>query len=138
MHAIVLEPDRPAPIARQGPVDLNAFARVPLTRDPFDFLVVPGFVPRAAAIAAADAFPGPFLPGVLPAPGRTPPDAFGDLLRTLRGPGVTAAFGEKFGLDLNLASLMVTLRARTRLRDGQIHTDSETKLVTALLYWNDG
>ena len=32
---------------------------------------------------------------------------------------------------------MVTLRARTRPVDGQIHTDSETKIVTALIYLNE-
>jgi Rps23 Pro-64 3,4-dihydroxylase Tpa1-like proline 4-hydroxylase len=31
---------------------------------------------------------------------------------------------------------MITLRARTRPIDGRIHTDSETKLVTALIYLN--
>ena len=33
--------------------------------------------------------------------------------------------------------VMVTLRARTRPVDGQIHTDSETKIVTALIYLNE-
>ena len=47
-------------------------------------------------------------------------------------------FGEKFGLVLDPATLMVTLRARTRPIDGRIHTDSETKVVTALLYLNGG
>jgi SM-20-related protein len=31
---------------------------------------------------------------------------------------------------------MVTLRARTRPADGRIHTDSTTKVVTALIYLN--
>jgi Rps23 Pro-64 3,4-dihydroxylase Tpa1-like proline 4-hydroxylase len=33
---------------------------------------------------------------------------------------------------------MVTLRGRCQEKDGRIHTDSEAKLVTALLYFNDG
>jgi len=117
-------------------LSLDEFARVPLTRDPFDFLVVPGFVPPAMAKAAAQSFPGPNLPGVLPAPRDEPDTAFGRLLHELRSPRVTAAFGEKFGLALTTDTLMVTLRARTRPIDGQIHTDSETKRVTALIYLN--
>ena len=40
-----------------GPIDLGMFGRTALSRDPFDFLVVPRFVPRAIAEAAAATFP---------------------------------------------------------------------------------
>ena len=33
---------------------------------------------------------------------------------------------------------MITVRGRCQDRDGRIHTDSTAKLVTALLYFNDG
>lgn len=117
-------------------IDLDRLARTPLATDPFPYLVVEGFVPAGAASAAAAAFPGPDLPGVLPAPAQEPADAFGALLVRLRDPETTEAFGEKFGLELDPATLMITLRARTRLSDGTIHTDSETKVVTALIYLN--
>jgi len=55
----------------------------------------------------------------------------------VRSSAVTEAFGEKFGLALNTETLMVTLRARTRPADGTIHTDSETKRITALIYLNN-
>lgn len=42
-------------------IDFEAFARTPLVREPFDHLVLPGFVPREAALAAAEAFPNPDL-----------------------------------------------------------------------------
>ncbi len=117
-------------------LDLDTFEHTPLVREPFDHLILPGFVPHDTAMAAAAAFPGPDLPGVLPAPANPAHDAFGDLLRSIRDPRTTAAFGDKFGLKLDPATLMVTLRARTRPVDGQIHTDSTTKVVTALIYLN--
>lgn len=117
-------------------VDLDLFATMPLTREPFEFVVVPGFIPSTAAAAAAATFSGPDIPGVLPAPIDPPDTAFGELLHALRDPVVTAAFGAKFGLELSTETLMVTLRARTRPFDGVIHNDSETKLVTALIYLN--
>jgi SM-20-related protein len=119
-------------------IDWRAFDRVPLRRYPFDYVVVPDFVPAQTAVAAGAAFPHPDLPGVLPAPTEPPENAFGQILRALRTPHTTEAFGRKFGLELDPDALMVTLRARTRLSDGRIHTDSETKVVTALLYLNDG
>jgi hypothetical protein len=117
-------------------IDFARFAATPLVQTPFEHLVVPQFVPRNVALAAAAAFPGPDLPGVLPAPSALRNDAFGRLLRSLRARDTTEAFAEKFGLALEPDSLMVTLRARTRPVDGKIHTDSETKLVTALIYLN--
>jgi SM-20-related protein len=120
-----------------GLIDFDRFARAPLIRDPFDFLVVPGFVPRATAEAAALTFAAPDLPGVLPAPRAEPNTTFGHLLHALRQPDLTRAFGEKFGLTLSIDTLMITLRARTRPFDGVIHTDSATKTITALIYLNN-
>ena len=117
-------------------VNYELFARTPLERDPFEFIVVPGFVPQDIAMAAAASFPGPAMPGVLPAPAEAPDNAFGRLLTELRSQHLTDAFAAKFGLELERETLMATLRARTRPVDGQIHTDSETKVVTALVYLN--
>jgi SM-20-related protein len=117
-------------------IDYAAFADAPLMREPFPYLVLPGFVPRGAVAVACASFPGPDFPGVLPAPDETSDDGFGRLLAALRSERTTQAFGEKFGLALDPATLMVTLRARCRAQDGGIHTDSETKRVTALIYLN--
>lgn len=119
-------------------IDYQLFAAARLERDPFDYLVVPGFVPPPAAIAAAEAFSGPDLPGVLPAPHQPPNNAFGRLLTALRGETLTHAFAEKFGRALSTDRLMVTLRARTRPADGRIHNDSASKVITALVYLNGG
>src|SRR5258708_2074576 len=74
----------PAPSERGGGlIDLDRLARATLTREPFEFVVVPGFVPRSVAEAASCSFPGPDLPGVLPAPRDEPDTAFGRLLRAL-------------------------------------------------------
>ncbi len=120
-------------------IDTECFAAAALTRTPYEHLVLPGFVPREIAIAAAASFPAPDLPGVLPAPApaETRDDACGRLLAELRTPGLTRLFAEKYGLKLSTDALMITLRARTRPRDGEIHTDSESKLVTALIYLNE-
>ncbi len=113
------------------------FAATPLSRTPYDHLVVPGFVPCEMAVAAAASFPAPDLPGVLPAPKQPHDDACGRLLSELRTPRVTGLFAVKNQLQLSPDTLMITLRARTRPQDGRIHTDSESKVITALIYLND-
>jgi hypothetical protein len=118
-------------------IDLDRFRLTPLARDPFPHLVVPGFLPADAVHDIVQSFPGPDLPGVLPVPTARLKGAFGRLMERLRSPPITAAFSDKFGVALDPATLMVTLRARTRPADGQIHTDSETKIVTALIYLNE-
>ena len=117
-------------------LDYKQFFATRLEREPFDYLVVPGFVPPPIALAAAEAFPGPDLPGVLPAPAVPPNNAFGRLLTSLRSETLTRAFAWKFGRTLSTDRLMVTLRARTRRIDGRIHNDSATKVITALVYLN--
>lgn len=118
-------------------LDYERFADTPLAHAPYEHIVVPGFLPEPDAVAVAACFPGPDLPGVLPAPTAPGDDAFGRLLEELRAPRLTRMFGDKYGLKLSTDTLMITLRARTRPQDGRIHTDSETKVITALIYLND-
>ena len=44
---------------------------------------------------------------------------------------------KKLGMDLKGRPTMVTARGVSAARDGQIHTDSRTKLVTVLIYMNN-
>ena len=43
----------------------------------------------------------------------------------------------KFELDLSDKPMVITARGYSRKRDGQNHTDSKTKLITILIYFND-
>ena len=118
-------------------IDLDRFRHTGLERAPFPHLVVPGFLPAEAVHDVVSSFPAPDLPGVLPVPTARLYGACERLMERLRSPLVTEAFSDKFGVALDPTTLMVTLRARTRPVDGQIHTDSETKIVTALIYLNE-
>ena len=46
------------------------------------------------------------------------------------------AFEDKFGLDLSKRPTTITVRGRSDTRDGHIHRDSESKIITVLLYMN--
>ena len=55
----------------------------------------------------------------------------------IQSEAMAAAVGEKLDMDLAASPTMVTVRGQSRAADGKIHTDSRTKLVTALIYMND-
>jgi hypothetical protein len=117
-------------------LDLEAFRATALTRQPFEYLVVPGFVkPEAASAINAD-YPRIDSPGSFPVSELTFGPAFQALLDALTGPQVRAAFEGKFGLDLRGRPTLLTVRGRCGTRDGNIHTDAASKLLTVLIYMN--
>ncbi len=118
-------------------LDFDAFKGVPLDRDPFDHLVVPGFLDPEALRGVREDFPKIARAGLFPLSALSYGPRFAALIEAIQGPDLEAAFSEKFGLDLSGNPLMVTVRGRCRNKDGRIHTDTETKIVTALLYLNE-
>jgi hypothetical protein len=117
-------------------LDLDALRATPLTRKPFEFLIVPGFLrPEARAAINAD-FPAIATPGSFPPSGLHYGPAFAALLEELRGEPLRRAFEEKFALSLKGRPTMITVRGRCRYKDGQIHTDTPDKIITVLIYLN--
>lgn len=118
-------------------LDLDAFERAPLLRDPCDFCVVPGFV-RAEALEAVNRdYPEISDAGNLPLEELRFGPAFEALLDELRGPAVRGRLGARLGVDLAGLPTKVTVRRFAEPSDGAIHNDSRTKLVTALVYLNE-
>lgn len=117
-------------------LDIAAFERTPLTETPFPFLVVPAFLKREALKAVAADFPRISEPGLMPLDELRYGPAFAALIDDIRGGELAAAFSEKFAIDLAHRPLMITVRGHCQAKDGRIHTDSKSKLVTALLYLN--
>ena len=119
-------------------LDLAAFDATPLTRDPFDFIIVENFIRSAEFKPVIADFPR------IPGPGSHPPaelsikGRFKSLMDELEGPEFRAAVEKKFDLDLDGRPTMYTVRGFVSDRDGHIHTDSKTKIITVLLYLNEG
>ncbi|WP_114394682.1 2OG-Fe(II) oxygenase [Oleisolibacter albus] len=117
-------------------IDLERFRATALVADPFDHLVVPGFIRAEARDAIHRDYPQVDKPGSHPLPELRYGPVFQQLMQQIQGPEMTAAFEEKFGIDLSAHPTMVTVRGMARAKDGQIHTDSTTKLITVLIYMN--
>jgi hypothetical protein len=117
-------------------LDLAALGATPLIHEPFPYLIVPGFV-RAEALAAVHAdYPRIDSPGSFPVGHLRYGPAFQTLIRTLEGDEVRSVFGRKFGIDLTGRPTMITVRGQCSSRDGRIHTDTVSKIITVLIYLN--
>jgi hypothetical protein len=117
--------------------DLDALAATPLVSEPFPYVIVPGFMPRAALDAVAADYPRIAKPGSFPVSELRFGAQFRAFLDELEGPAVREAFAAKFAMDLAGRPTMVTVRGRAQAKDGRIHADSKTKLITVLLYMNE-
>jgi SM-20-related protein len=117
-------------------LDFAAFRSTRLTQEPFPYLILPGFVKPEALEAVHKDYPRIDHSGSFPVEELKYGPAFAGLLKTLTGPEMRAAFEEKFGIDLKGRPTMITARGRCGTRDGNIHTDAVTKIITVLLYMN--
>ena len=118
-------------------LNLSALDTAPLTREPFEFTVVPGFLGAEAVSAVRSDFPDMPRAGLFPLSELSFGPRFEALIEEIKGAEMTAAFSRKFGIDLSGRSLMITVRGRCQRKDGRIHTDTKSKIVTALLYLNE-
>jgi hypothetical protein len=117
-------------------LDLERFRNTPLVREPFEFLIVPEFVRAQARLAIDNDYPQVARPGSFPLREVTYGPGFAKLIEELRSDEFRQAFEEKFGVDLTNRPDMITVRGRCSEKDGKIHTDSETKIITILIYMN--
>jgi len=117
-------------------LDFEALRRTPLKTAPYDYLVVPGFVPADALARVIKDFPTIDSTGSLPLSELDVHGAFAALIDEMDGPEFRAAIEQKFSLDLGARPTMFTVRGRCHRADGKIHTDTGTKIITVLLYLN--
>jgi hypothetical protein len=119
-------------------IDYERLQKTPLVREPFDHLVVSEFLPAETLKPVLSGFPPIEKGGSFPESELSFGPGFARLLEELRGPELRAAVEEKFEIDLEGRPTMVTVRGQARAKDGRIHTDAVTKIVTVLLYLNPG
>lgn len=117
-------------------LDYDRLRDTPVNDDPFPHVVVTEFVPPAVLAEVVTGLPDLAKGGSFPTGSLRLGRAADALMKELEGPAFRDAVAAKFGLDLAGAPTMVTLRGRSREKDGRIHCDSAAKRVTVLLYLN--
>jgi hypothetical protein len=123
--------------AYEPSLDMEALERAGVHTTPFPYLIVPRFVRASALSAIGRDFPKIDHPGSFPLSTLRFGPAFAAFAGDLTSPQMTTVVGRKLDMDLSSAPTMITVRGQSRAKDGKIHTDSRTKLVTALTYMND-
>jgi SM-20-related protein len=118
-------------------LDFSRLAETPLAIDPFEYVVVPRFVRDDALPAIRANFPA--IPGLgsYPTSELDYNESFAAFLAELEGVAMRHAVESKFGIDLEGRPTIVTLRGQSGTRDGHVHTDSKSKLITMLIYLNE-
>jgi len=117
-------------------LDLDRLRATPLCRDPFDFVVVENFVRRGELGAILGDFPKIHAHGSFPVERVRCGPAFLRLASSLTAPELRSAVEEKFDVDLGQRPTILTVRGTSDGKDGRIHTDSASKIITLLLYLN--
>ncbi|WP_235987762.1 2OG-Fe(II) oxygenase [Roseibium aggregatum] len=76
-------------------------------------------------------------PGFLTVGDITLADSFTQLIEEIESPELTEVLSDRFGLDLTPFPRLTTIRRLSQLKDGRIHTDGQSKVMTMLVYLND-
>jgi SM-20-related protein len=134
-NATALRSDSPAG-SGSDLLDLEALENTPLARDPFDHVIVPGFIGPDRLTAINADYPEISGPGNVKLEDLRYGPAFDALLAELRGPTLAARMGAKFGVDLSGRPQTITVRRFCEKTDGHIHVDHRTKIITMLIYFN--
>lgn len=125
--------------SREEPTLLN-FERIrnaALRRDPYPYMVVEDVIDTDAIASVIRDFPAIDFPGSIPVSEVSHGPAFAALLKELNGDEFRRTIASRFGLDLSDRPIMTTVRGVMRDKDGRIHTDSKTKVITVLVYFNE-
>lgn len=117
-------------------LDLDRLRASPLRQDPFDFVIVDDFIRAEHLPALCADFPAVRRHGSFPLAALSCGAAFAGLAAELEGEALRRAIEQKFAIDLAGRPTVITVRGRSDGKDGRIHTDSATKLITLLLYMN--
>ena len=117
-------------------LDFEQLNTATVAAEPFPFVIVPEFVTRNARAAVEADYPRIERAGSFPLAALSYGPAFAQLIDELTGKSMRFIVSCKFDIELTARPVMVTVRGQCTARDGHIHTDSATKLITMLLYTN--
>ncbi|WP_124950028.1 2OG-Fe(II) oxygenase [Sulfuriferula thiophila] len=118
-------------------LDLTAFNSAELNKSPYEYMVLPDFLKADALEAISRDFPVIKQAGSFPFDTLKCGPAFIELMHQLEGETFRHAVEKKFNVDLTGRPTMITVRGHTDETDGRIHTDSKTKIITMLIYFNE-
>lgn len=118
-------------------INFDAITKTKVTHEPFNFFATPGVLGAVDLATISADFPDIVKPGLFPLSRLSYGPAFARLIEDIQSQELEDVMAEKFGIDLSDKPLMITVRGWAQKKDGRIHADTSTKLVSCLLYLND-
>jgi SM-20-related protein len=120
-------------------LNISKIDAAPVQSEPFEYMLVDDVLQQSCKTAIAEDFPKIDRIGSFPLSTLKYGTAFAELIEELLGKEFERAVGEKFNVDLGQYPTMFTVRGQcSATSDGHIHTDSRDKIITVLLYLNEG
>jgi len=117
-------------------LNADALRKAALVSEPFPYLIVDNIIRPEVLSEVVESFPRIEKRGSFPLHAVSCSGRFAALMQEIESVELRELIGERLGMDLTDRPPMVTVRGRTSAKDGEIHTDSKSKLVTVLLYLN--
>jgi len=117
-------------------IDVEKINKAKLETTPYEYIVVSDFIRDEWKDKLIESYPKVKAAGSFPLSSVPCSSEFMQLINELNSDAFRHAIESKFSLDLEGKPTMFTVRGKCRLKDGQVHTDSESKIITVLLYMN--
>jgi hypothetical protein len=118
-------------------INLEAIRQAELHPEPFDFLVVPDFLSQDVLQRVNEDYPAVDTAANHPLKSLQYGPLFAALVEEIQSTAFARALGARFDLELEPLPTTITVRKFCERTDGNIHTDHKSKMITALLYFNE-
>jgi SM-20-related protein len=118
-------------------LQLEKLRTATLQTSPYTYTIVPGFLSADSVARINATYPKIDKGGSYPIESLDAGMTIKEVIDELDSPEFEQLIADKFDVALEGRPKMYSLRAYTRAKDGQIHTDSKDKIITVLLYLNE-
>ncbi len=118
-------------------LNINSIKNAVVNQQPFPFFTVGNVLNQEVATKVLEDFPAISAGGSFPLDSLEFGEGVKKLVAEIESDSFRQILAEKFEVDLSDKPLMITARGYSRQKDGKIHTDSKSKLLTILIYLNE-
>jgi SM-20-related protein len=118
-------------------LNADAVRSAPLSKEPYDFFLGSGVLNEEAIPDLRRDFPTITKPGYLTVDEVGLRGRFKTLIDEIESDEFSEVLSQKFGKNLHPYPRLTTIRKRSQAKDGRIHTDGASKVMTLLIYMND-
>ena len=119
-------------------INFDAIEQAEITQSPFPFFGLDCVFSESAHQDLLESFPAIEKGGSFPLDHLELTGRFAELIEEIQSDRFREVMAKKFNVELKDKPQIITTRGWSRQKDGRNHTDSKTKLITVLLYVNDG